>query len=94
MHDSKKIKIITHLLRRTNSLPIIQNSPRHNVSPIDDKDIDLITTISLPTTVPEEPKTCCTQPRAMMIAAVITASAVTTASILTAIVTLVVHFAT
>ena len=89
-------------IRRANSLPTIHNdsiiqvsSPRHDVSSATDRDIDLVTTISLPTTVDkEEPKTCCTQPRSVMIAACITASAVTTASILTAIVTLVVHFAT
>ena len=89
--------------RRASSLPtiiddnsIIQvTSPRHNVSSATDRDIDLVTTISLPTTIDkEEPKTCCTQPRSVMIAACITASAVTTASVLTAIVTLVVHFAT
>jgi hypothetical protein len=98
METSKEVKIVCNQLSprkhriihiRTRSLPLVSEEV------IRDIDTDLMTTISIPTTIEkEEPKTCCTQARAVMIAAVITGSAVTTASVLTAIVTLVVHFAT
>jgi len=84
----KDIIIAHHLLKRYNSLPLIIPDV------IRDVESDEVTIITIPSHDLGERQIFCTQPRALMIGAVITASGVTCASIMTAIVTLVIHFAT